>query len=125
MRQLSMLVYNKLVTLNLFSVQHFGNNIDERTLKILGQWATRLYIILLTVGLVILALYTTIQPQTLTEVVDKPSITEYNRLMKTHGDRLKCSCSLIASKYDRFIKIQPVFHQVKRNYSQSMRLPLR
>lgn len=118
-------LYTKLVTLNLFSVQYFGSNVNESTLIFLGQWTTRLYIILLAMGLGILAIYTVIQPETLTEAFEKPSISRYNGLIKAHGDRLQCSCSLIASRYDHFVKIQPIFHQVKRNYFQSMLLPLK
>ena len=113
------------MTLNLFSVQDFDSNVDESTFEFLGQWSTRFYIILLTIGLAILTLYTVIQPKTLTGAFEKPSVSEYNALRQAHGDRLQCSCSIIASKYDHFVKIKPIFHQVKRNYFQSMLLPLK
>ena len=111
------LLYTKLVTLNVFTVQNFGSHINRITAIHLGQWTTRLYLILCTVGIATLTLYTIIQPQTLTETFDKPSLDEYNRLRYIHGEKLQCSCSLIASKYNHFVQIEPVFHQVKRNYS--------
>ena len=113
-RQLMTLFYTKLVTLNLFTLREFGSQVNRITAEHLGQWTTRLYIVLLAVGIAILALYTVIQPQTLTETFLKPSFSEYNRLKQVHGDELQCSCSLIASKYNRFVEIKPVFHQVKR-----------
>ncbi len=90
------------------------------TTKRIGQWSTRLYIVLLIIGLAILALYSVIQPQTLTKNFAKPSLSLYNHLAQQYGDKLKCSCSLIASTYDQFIKIEPVFHEVKRDYSKDV-----
>ncbi|CAF3922339.1 unnamed protein product, partial [Rotaria sordida] len=82
------------------------------TTKRFGQWATRLYIILLIIGLIILALYTIVQPQTLTKNFEKPSLNLYNELQQDHGDTLKCSCSVIASTYNQFITIKPIFHEI-------------
>jgi hypothetical protein len=117
MRQSVTFLYTKLVDLNIFTVRYFGSNADRMTAKRLGQWATRLYIVLLIGGLAILALYTVIQPEILKKSFHKPSFNEYNHLKHTYGDKLECSCSVIASKYDRFVKIESVFHQVGRNYS--------
>lgn len=114
-QQMMVFFYTKLSTLNLFTVQDFGSHVNRITARHLGQWATRLYLILFNIGIAILVLYTIIQPQTLTETFDKPSLNEYNRLKYIHGEKLQCSCSLIASKYNHFIHIEPVFHQVKRN----------
>jgi len=112
-RKLFRFLYTELIELNLFSVRDFGNNVDRTIAKRLGQWATRLYIVLLIVGMAILALYTFIQPETLTKTFDRPSFDQYKNLKQAHGDELECSCSLIASKYDRFVKIEPIFHQVR------------
>jgi hypothetical protein len=83
----------------------------------LGQWATRLYIILLTIGFATLAVYTVIRPQTLTKTFDRPSLNIYNHLKHDYGDKLECSCSSIASTYDQYVNIEPVFHEVRRDYS--------
>ncbi len=90
------------------------------TTKRIGQWSTRLYIVLLIIGLAILALYSVIQPQRLTKTFTRPSFNVYNQLIQDYGNELKCSCSLIASTYDQFIKIEPVFHEVKRDYSKDV-----
>lgn len=107
------LLHTTLANLNLFSVRDFGSSVDRMTAKRLGQWTTRLYLIVLIIGMTMLVLNTIIQPQILTKTFDKPSFDLYKDLKRIHGDELKCSCSLIASKYDRFVKIEPVFHQVK------------
>ncbi|CAF1074494.1 unnamed protein product [Adineta steineri] len=78
----------------------------------LGQITTRLYIVLLIIGHVILILHTIIQPQILTKIFDQPSLTTYDRLMVDHSDTLQCPCSSISSIYNRYITIEPVFHQV-------------
>ncbi|CAF4373130.1 unnamed protein product, partial [Adineta steineri] len=100
-----------MLNLNIFPARTFGSKIDRITVKYLGQWSTRLYFILLTIIFVILTLYTAIQPQTLTKSFATPSLTFYKNLMNDHNDKLECPCSLISSPYDRYVEIQPIFHQ--------------
>ncbi|CAF3966308.1 unnamed protein product [Adineta steineri] len=85
---------------------------DRMTNQRLGQWATRLYIILFIVGLFILTIYTFVQPQKQTKIFEKPSLNVYHHLNEKYGDQLKCSCSLIASTYNQFVNIEPLFHEV-------------
>ncbi len=109
------LLYDTIVKLNIFLLRDFGSNINRTTAKRLGEWATRLYIVLFVTSITILVLYAAVQSQVLTKTFDKPSFDVYNRLIKNYGDDLKCSCSIIASTYDQFVKIEPIFHQVRRN----------
>ncbi|CAF1477560.1 unnamed protein product, partial [Adineta ricciae] len=97
-------LYNTAVDLNIFLVRHFGNNISCATAKRLDQWATRLFLLLLVVVLVITALYMLIQSQALTKTFDKPSFDFYTQL--------KCPCSSVASIYNQFLSIDLDFHQV-------------
>ena len=121
-RNLTTLVYTKLVHLNIFSLRDFEINTDRMTTQRLGQWATRLYIVLLAIGLVILTLYTIVQPQTLTKTFDRPPLNVYNHLKQEYGDALKCSCSSIASTFNQFVNIEPEFHEVRRDYSNLPRI---
>lgn len=105
-----------LIELNIFLLRDFGNNIDRITAKHLGRWATRLYIVLFIITMAILFLYAVVQTQTITKTFDKPSLYRYNNLIRNYGNKLKCSCSLIASKYDRFIQIEPIFHEVRNGF---------
>ncbi|CAF3831351.1 unnamed protein product, partial [Adineta steineri] len=105
-------LYTKMLNVNIFPARTFGSKIDRITVKYLGQWSTRLYFILLTTIFVILTLYTAIQPQTLTKSFATPSLTFYKNLMNDHNDKLECPCSLISSPYDRYVEIQPIFHQI-------------
>ncbi|CAF1440027.1 unnamed protein product [Adineta steineri] len=105
-------LYTKLVNLNIFFVRDFGSNIDRTTAKRLGQWATRLYMILLVVGISVLAAYIIFQPETLTKKFDQPSLDLYNQLFQRYGDELKCSCPSITSTYNRFVTVEAIFHQI-------------
>ncbi|CAF0805220.1 unnamed protein product [Adineta steineri] len=105
-------LYTKMLNLNMFPARIFGSKIDRITVKHLGQWSTRLYLILLSIIFVILTLYTAIQPQTLTKSFSTPSLNFYKKLIKDHSDELECPCSLISSPYDEYVQIQPIFHQI-------------
>ncbi|CAF0872322.1 unnamed protein product [Adineta steineri] len=111
-RKLINLVYTQSIGLNIFPLRDFGSSVDQGTAKRLGRWSTRLYIGLLITGLAILALYNLVQPQSLTKTFNRPSFDLYHQLNEHYGDKLKCSCSLIASTYDQFVKIQPLFHEI-------------
>jgi hypothetical protein len=117
-----MFLHIKLLNINLFPVRTFGSNVDRAQAKRLGQLASRLYIVLLIIGIAVLGLYTIIQPQTLTKTFVKPSLTLYNRLMADYNDALECPCSSISSTYEQFIKIEPVFHQVSRKRRNSLEI---
>ncbi|UJR24329.1 hypothetical protein I4U23_027296 [Adineta vaga] len=86
--------------------------IDRITVKRLGQWSTRLYIILFITSLVILTLYTIIRPESQTKMFEKPSIDHYNHLIQKYGNHLKCFCSSIALKHNEFVILKPQFHQI-------------
>ena len=112
-QQRVLLLHTLLINLNLYPLRTFQNHVDQTTAKRLGRWATRLYIGLLVISLITLVIYTAIQPRILTATFDRPSFHTYNRLARDHGETLQCTCSSIATAYDRFVSIEPLFHQVK------------
>lgn len=112
LQKLFTLLYKMALDVNIFPARNFSSHIDRNTSKRYGQLATRLYIILLTIGLSILTFYTAFQPQLLKKTIDQPSLSLYNRLLLDHGNALRCPCSIISSVYNRYISIKPVFHQV-------------
>ena len=117
--KLTIFLYTALVNLNLFPKNRFGNRVNKITAKRLGLLATRLYIVLLIIGFVILALYTVIQPEILTNTSANPSLSTYDQLMRGHNDTLQCPCSTISSTVDQFITIEPVFHAVSTKHYSS------
>ena len=113
LRRLSTLLYNTGIELNIFPLRTFGSSDNRMTAKRLGQFATRLYIALLTISLTIIILYTVVRPQLLTKAFDSPSFDVYNRLQLDHGPTLRCPCSFISSQYGRYVQIKPILHQVR------------
>ena len=112
-QKLIVLLSTTAINLNMFPASHFGDNVNRATAKRLGQWTTRLYILLLIVTIGILALYTIVQPQTLTIPLNKLDLAAYDRLKRKAGDRLNCPCSSIATPYKNLVAIiSPKFHQV-------------
>ncbi|CAF1313680.1 unnamed protein product [Adineta ricciae] len=111
-RNLNTLFHSTIINLNIFRRRDFSSNLDQIRAKYLGQWATRLYIVLLVIGITIVILFTITQPRTITETFDKPSIDEYNHLLTIYGNKLECSCSFISSSYNKFVKIEPKFHEI-------------
>ncbi|UJR34643.1 hypothetical protein I4U23_027420 [Adineta vaga] len=85
---------------------------QQVTAKYLGQWATRLYIILFFICLTIFFLFIIVQPQVLTKTFDKPSFDFYNSLKQQYDNQLDCSCSNISLVYYGLISIEPLFHEI-------------
>ncbi|CAF1141652.1 unnamed protein product [Adineta steineri] len=112
MRSLINLLRTTLTDLNIFSLRDMSSGMDRITAKRLGRWATRLYIALFISGLSILTIYSVVQPQVVTKTFNKPSFSIYTDLQQKYGDKLKCPCSVIASIYDQFIEIEPIFHEI-------------
>ncbi|UJR18688.1 hypothetical protein I4U23_005595 [Adineta vaga] len=100
------------INLNIFSPRDFDGRIDRITAKNLGQWSTRLYIILFIIGLIILTFYTIIRPEPQTKMFDKVSFDRYNHLIEKYGNELKCYCSSISSRHNEFVILQPQIHQI-------------
>ena len=102
-------LYNELINLTIFPQYTFGTNLNRSEVKRLNRLSTRLYIILLIIGFIILSIHTLIHPEILTETINKPSLNVYKSLFDNHNDTLECSCSLISSTYDQYIQIEPKF----------------
>lgn len=104
--------YNILISLNIFPRHTFASNIDQMTAKYYGKLATRLYLLLLLISFIILTLYTITQQHMFTKEFHKPSFETYNELIRKYDNQLKCSCSSVSSKYQQFIEIEPIFHEI-------------
>ncbi|CAF1166746.1 unnamed protein product [Adineta ricciae] len=112
MRQIFKRVYLELINLNIFCKRDFGHSINQEIAKRLGRWATRIYILLLIFGFVILAVYTVIKPVSITKTFPNPSLDTYDKLRSVYGDQLQCSCSFVSLVHRQFIEVQPKFHQI-------------
>jgi hypothetical protein len=99
----------KVLQLNLFESIESRMDVFEQRSEIL---ATRIYIFLLVVLIVILVLYTTFAVQIRSVTVPYPSQDTYERLLVQYPTTLKCPCEHISTKYGSFISISPTYHPV-------------
>ena len=101
---LLILVRTKILTFNLFKkrlsdVQH-------------GIRSTRLYVLLLVVGMIIASLYSAVGRQTDTVTVNNPTEDQHEQLSNQSSIILSCPCRRLSMSYDSFVSIEPRFHQV-------------
>ena len=111
--KLCSVLLTKIQELNLFPLHNFGSGTNRLRAKNLGQWATRLYVVLLILIFAVIITYTFVRPQLLTKTFEQPSWNIYHRLEQDHSATLQCPCSSISSTYDQYVTIKPIFHPVR------------
>jgi hypothetical protein len=74
--------------------------------------STRLFIILLTIILTILLLYTSLVNVTKTVNIKNPTLVRYSQLYATYSQTLTCPCTTISINYEEFLHVEYSFHQV-------------
>ena len=100
-------IRDKLASLNLFENELDGPNAGQHELT-----ATRLLLILFSIGMVILTVYTANSTQTKTKVVQYPTQEIFESLEKTYFDTIKCDCSQVSIPYRTFVETKVILHQV-------------
>ena len=100
-------VRRTLIELNLFK-----SGLNEGDVVRQERWSTRLYITLMMISLLVLVIYVALGIRTVHVTVHEPSSELFETLQLKYSETLKCPCSQIAVKYDRFIQVQPTYHQV-------------
>jgi hypothetical protein len=95
--------------LNLFpSIPPTTDENELRTQRI----STRLFIIIFSISLVILLLYTSLIKVTKTVSVEAPSFAQYAHLNSTYSQTLACPCSKISINYGKFLHVKYTLHQI-------------
>ncbi|CAF1439702.1 unnamed protein product [Adineta steineri] len=74
--------------------------------------STRIFIILLTLSLTVLVLYTSLVNTTQTIHTISPTITRYSQLYSTYPQTLECTCTDISIDYDKFLQVNYKPHQI-------------
>jgi hypothetical protein len=74
--------------------------------------STRLFIILLTIILTVLLLYTSLERVTKTGSMETPTLAQYSKLYATYSQTLTCPCTTISINYGKFLHVEYTFHQV-------------
>ena len=71
-----------------------------------------LLVFFILVSIVIVAVYTSFDTETITEIERTPSLIKYNQLQLSYKNTIKCPCSNSANRYERFVSSYHTFHQI-------------
>lgn len=74
---------------------------------------TRLFLILLSLIISVLLIYLSSTDVTQNILVRSPSIEVFERLYKQYSATLVCPCSQSTVRYDQFITVKPIYHEVR------------
>ena len=100
-------VKKTVVGLNLFDNQSGDVRIQRYQIV-----ATRLYITILVVCLLTIALYQGIRQDVRQETVQNPTLSRYLELETLKLDNLACPCKSISVPRQKFISLEPIYHDV-------------
>ncbi|CAF0779850.1 unnamed protein product [Adineta steineri] len=99
----------KIKRINLFKDINETNEEDIKNQKI----STIIFLILFTISIVALFLYSSLTPITKTVVVEQPSLSDYKQLEERYSNTLLCACTSVSNEYNKFISsFTPTFNQV-------------
>ena len=104
------LVKRKMIELNLF--ESIPPSKDKNIIR-QQRYSTRLYLILLLIGLSILILFTSLRMQTISVTRTKPTLTEFEDLYNQYPLTLNCPCNQTTIKYNQFIHyMKPQYYEI-------------
>ena len=98
-----------------FKLQHLNLFADLSTDPVIIRrqiLTTRLFLVLFTIAISILILYTSIIKQTQIRTIQKPDEATFLRLLDKYPNTLDCPCENISIPYGRFFNVTPRFHRV-------------
>ncbi|CAF1223094.1 unnamed protein product [Didymodactylos carnosus] len=109
LRNIYTLIKEKIHKLNLF--QSYASAAEShRYYEILS---TRLYLIILSLSVIIIALYTSVIDRTKIVTIKSPiTFDQYTTLYQQQSQTLTCSCTTISITYEKFIQLSPTYHQI-------------
>ncbi|CAF1165555.1 unnamed protein product [Adineta ricciae] len=81
-----------------------------------GIYSTRLYILFLTLGLIILFFYSSVSTQVRPISITNPSWNVFSQLSQQYSSKLTCPCSQISIKYSSIIDISTTLHQTVASF---------
>ncbi|CAF0897908.1 unnamed protein product [Adineta steineri] len=99
----------KIKRINLFQDNDKTNEEDIKNQKI----STIIFLILFTISIIALFLYSSLTPITKTVVVKQPFLSDYKQLEEKYSNTLLCACTSVSNEYNKFISsFTPTFNQV-------------
>jgi len=96
-------IRKKLINLNMFSTSSDIVN---------GIYATRVYLVLLISGIIILVFYASIIVRIENKTMKQPTYEQYEQLISQYSSSMKCPCSQLSISQSTFMTIQPNYHQI-------------
>ncbi|CAF1354313.1 unnamed protein product [Rotaria sordida] len=108
---------NKAVTVHVRRTIHNfnlfpSNNKEDPEEERIGIIATRFYIILIIIGLIILGFYTSLLKHSQTLTVKKPSLSKFEELHSMYASTLNCPCSRFSMSHSRIMSLRPRYHSI-------------
>ena len=89
---------------------------DDLSQNQLGLYATRLYLVLLTLSIVALMTYSSVEIRTNTFTVRQPSLATFETLNTYYSTTLQCPCARVSVPHSKIFKLsRPRLHQVKNS----------
>ena len=95
-----------LLTLNSFTNSILLSDVKQKI------WATRIYLLFLLAGIVILTIYSSVTLHTKSITIHNPSRNQFEQIYEEYPLTLYCPCTYLSTPYSNFITIQPRFHQI-------------
>ena len=105
----------RFITQTIAELNLFMPKVSSQDPKIIrrNRCTTRAYLISVITALFIILIYTSLTKDTVTVNVHTPSLSKYTQLYAQYSTTLKCPCTHIAIKYEKFfLQIQPQHHQI-------------
>ena len=96
-------LHRRIVTLNLFPR---STDIHD------GIYSTRIFILLLGMGILVLVFYASISLQIRSVTVDQPSLSVYENLYNQYPSTLVCPCTRYSMSYQSIMNVEVRYHQV-------------
>ncbi|UJR18419.1 hypothetical protein I4U23_005324 [Adineta vaga] len=106
-KQIFPLAKKNLLDLNLFQTSSTNNQIIKEQI-----YSSRFYIISLIIIFPILLSYVLLNKKTVTITIELHSLNQYNSLRMKYPTTITCPCTDISIRYDRFIEVNPFYHQI-------------
>lgn len=97
----------RFLELNLFET----DAIDQETVSI-QRWSTRIYLLLLIIGILILLIYNGIRMETRQLEVSNPTLETYMKLQEVYGAEVKCPCTQRSVRTISFVKLIIEYHEI-------------
>ena len=98
--------WHSLRVLNIYDDSIILSEIKEKI------WATRICLFLLFISVLILTIYSSVIPRTVSVTIDNPSQDQFENIYAKYPSTLSCPCTRLSTSYSMMINIQPRYHQI-------------